>query len=147
MTQASGAPAEILIVGETALTLYRRLLVDADGVLQVNLSDNALRDLGIVDVGEAIPGSTTGATSQATVDNSGADLIVAARSGRAGVTLTLTTDDREVYYGFSSGITTADGALLGFTKGMSVRLATQAAVYGITTSSSCVISVAEDYDA
>ena len=147
MTTASGIPAESLIVGETALALYRRLLVDADGVLQVNLEDNALRDLGIVDVGTAIPGSTTGLTSQATVDNAGADLIVAARSGRAGVTLTLITDDREVYYGFSSGITTADGALLGFTKGMSVRIATQAAVYGITASGSCVISVAEDYDA
>lgn len=142
---ASGAPAESLIVGQTALTLYRRLLTDADGVLQVNLIDSALRDLGVVDLGKAVPGATQSNNTQVSSGAGAAVAVVAARSGRVAVTLTVITDNVDVYYGFSSGVTTGDGIPIALTKFMGTKLLTQAAVWCVGTGA-FTVAVHEDWD-
>jgi len=145
MPTASGVPAESLIVGETALALYRRLLVDANGVLQVNLEDNALRDLGIVDLGLAVPGSTQSNNAQVASADGSAVQAAAARNGRSGITLVAITDNVDIYYGFDAGVTTADGILFAITKSQGTKLLTQAGVW-LVGSAAFTVAVHEDYD-
>lgn len=73
-------------------------------------------------------GSASFATSQVAVGTSSTQ-IVAARSGRLAVTITM-LGAGDLYLGVS-GVTVANGTLLLGTKGSSVTLPTQAAVFGV----------------
>lgn len=73
-------------------------------------------------------GSASIATSQVSVGTSSTQ-IVAARSGRLAVTITM-LGAGDLYLGVA-GVTVANGTLLLGTKGSSVTLPTQAAVFGI----------------
>ena len=128
-----------LVTGELSFIIG----TDALGLL-VNISDSSGRDLGIVDLGKNIPGSSDFATNQVAL-GAAAVQIVPARAGRSSVTLVLITDAVDVFLG-ASGVSTATGLLLFGTKGMSIKLTTQDAVYGITGGSACTVSYWEDFD-
>lgn len=84
------------------------------------------------------------ATSQATVDTTaGGTQIVAARSGRQKLTLVqLGTVD--VFVG-PKGVATNSGALLVGTKGATLVIDTQDAVYGIVSAGSQAVAAIETY--
>lgn len=83
------------------------------------------------------------ATAQVTVDTtSGGVLVAAARPGRYAVTI-INLGTVDTYFG-NKGLTTSTGALLVGTKGASITIPTDDAVYGINGSSQAV-AVLESY--
>lgn len=86
-------------------------------------------------------GSAAIATSQVSVGTS-ATQIVPARSGRLAVTITM-VGSGDVFVG-ASGVTVANGSLLLGSKGSSITIPTQAAVFGIGAVAQTV-SVLETY--
>ncbi len=86
-------------------------------------------------------GAANIATSQVSVDAS-ATQIVPARSGRVAVTITM-VGAADVWVG-ASGVTVSTGALLLGTKGSSITIPTQSAVFGIAGTAQTV-SVLETY--
>jgi hypothetical protein len=82
------------------------------------------------------------ATNQVTVAGT-VTLIAAARPGRHAVTI-INEGTTDVRLG-RADVTTGTGALLTGTKGASVTIPTQDAVYGIVAVGSQVVSVAESY--
>lgn len=135
-----GVPSEILLVGQAAVGAYYRLLTNTAGELQVDVTDRALRDLGIVDA--QIAGGSSIAHGQVSVTGA-ATLIVAARTGRLNVELVL-HGDVAVYVG-AAGVTTATGQLMTGVTGVGKLIATAAAVYGITTGGTVTVSYLENY--
>lgn len=118
----------------------RTVLVNPNGsdVTQITgAADGSARNAGlngtsVATAANPLPTATYGAaslaTNQVTVGTS-ATQIVAARSGRMAVTITM-VGAGDVFVGVS-GVTTATGALLLGTKGSSITIPTQAAVFGI----------------
>lgn len=123
--------------GQAAL---RAVMVNPNGsdVTQLTgAADGSARNAGVngtsvATAGNPLPTATYGAaslaTSQVTVGTS-ATQIVAARSGRMAVTITM-VGAGDVFVGVT-GVTVANGALLLGTKGSSITIPTQAAVFGI----------------
>lgn len=118
----------------------RAVLVNPDNtdVTQATAAtDGSVRQAGVNGTGIATAvnpvatrdyGSASIATSQVAVGTT-ATQIVAARSGRLAVTITM-LGAGDLFLGVS-GVTVANGTLLLGTKGSSVTLPTQAAVFGI----------------
>lgn len=109
----------------------------ADVVPATSATDGSTRNTGVNGTSTAtaanpVPTATYGAaslaTSQVTVGTS-ATQIVAARSGRMAVTITM-VGAGDVFVG-AAGVTVANGALLLGTKGSSITIPTQGAVFGI----------------
>lgn len=109
----------------------------ADVVPATSATDGSTRNTGANGTSAAttanpVPTATYGAaslaTSQVTVGTA-ATQIVAARSGRMAVTITM-MGAGDVFVGVT-GVTVANGALLLGTKGSSITIPTQAAVFGI----------------
>lgn len=73
-----------------------------------------------------------------------ATLIVAARTGRASVTI-LNTGATAIYLGPTSGVTTSNGMLLPGVAGASITLPYNGAVYGITTTGTQAVTEYELY--
>lgn len=96
----------------------------------------------------AVTGSGTSnvATSQAasSVSPAAATQIVAARSGRASVTITNITGTQPTYLG-PSGVTTATGLFLAGAAGASVTISTAAAIFGTSPTAAQTLSVLESY--
>lgn len=122
----------------------------ADIVPEVNAADGSDRIAGVNGTAVAtgsnpVPtrdyGSASIATSQVSVGTSSTQ-IVAARSGRLAVTITM-LGAADVFVGVT-GVTASNGALLLGTKGSSITIPTQAAVFGIAGSAQSV-SVLETF--
>lgn len=80
--------------------------------------------------------------AQATVATT-ATLIIAARPGRKEVTI-VQHGTADVFFG-PYGVTTSTGALLTGTKGTSVKIATEAAIYGIVAAGTQAVSAVETF--
>lgn len=102
--------------------------VNADGSMDIA----GVNGTGIATAANPVPtrdyGSAALATSQVSVGTS-ATQIVAARAGRLAVTITM-VGAGDIFLGIA-GVTVTNGALLVGTKGASVTIPTQAAVFGI----------------
>lgn len=85
--------------------------------------------------------ATTGTTGQVSVGTS-ATLVVLANAGRRGVLLTNfgTTD---VYYGFSSAVTTNNGQLLVGVKGAAVGIPYSGNIYAVVSAATQLIGYAD----
>lgn len=88
-------------------------------------------------------GSTVFATAQVSVAAT-ATLIAAGRNQRNSITVTNTTAVA-IYLGNSSGVTTSTGTLLPGVIGASLTLPYDGAVYGISSTGSNTVTVAETY--
>lgn len=89
-------------------------------------------------------GANNFATSQATAATTASTPLAAARAGRVAVTITnLGTVD--IWLGATTGVTTTTGTLLPGTKGASVTIPTNAAVYGVVATGTQAVSVMETY--
>jgi hypothetical protein len=83
-------------------------------------------------------------TAQASPDNTAnGTLLAAARPGRCAVTV-INHGTTDVFVG-QLHLTTLTGALLTGTKGASVTIPTQDAVYGITAGAAQTVSIVESY--
>lgn len=140
----SGRP--ILLAGLDPTGLIQRMAgVTSARALLVDLVDSANRDLGIVDLGKAVPGATQGNNIHVSSGSGAAVQAVAARAGRVAVVIVPITDNVDVYYGYSSGVTTGTGIPVGLTKFMGTRIQTQAALWVVGTAA-FEVAVAEEFD-
>lgn len=89
-------------------------------------------------------GSASIATAQVAAPTGTPTQIVAARAGRAGVTLTNITGAQQVYVG-ASGVTAATGTLLPATVGASLTIPTQAAIFAISVTAAQTVAILETF--
>jgi hypothetical protein len=94
-------------------------------------------------------GAANGATGQVSVGTA-ATLIAAARSGgvgvsRASITVTNTTGSDKLCIGFTNAVTATTGECLPPIAGVSITLATTAAIYGVVPITAQTVSFVELY--
>lgn len=89
-------------------------------------------------------GSSSFATNQATANTGTANQIVAARAGRAAVTITNLTGAQQVFVG-NAGVTVATGQLIPATVGASITIPTQAAIFGISATAAQTVTILETF--
>ena len=96
----------------------------------------------ITDVADRSP--DRGTTGQVSCGNSSAALVLAANATRRCALLTNHSATIDVYFGFTSGITSSTGHKLG--AGLSASIPCTATVYVIAASSTVTVSASEVYD-